>query len=104
MCGNIKKTISTALIFIIITIFFVCRENAQNSINNHSNNYSSVATNKDDDYYFKTEDYKSETVYITPTGKRYHLSPTCGGKNSTSASLEDAVNIHLLTPCKKCAQ
>lgn len=45
----------------------------------------------------------SRTVYITPTGKRYHLSPTCGGKNSSATTLSHALSIGL-TPCKKCAQ
>ncbi len=44
----------------------------------------------------------SETVYRTPSGKRYHLDPSCGGKNSYEVSYEDAVGAGL-TPCKKCA-
>ncbi len=43
------------------------------------------------------------TVYITPTGKRYHLSSTCGGKNSTATTLEDALNSGF-TPCGRCAK
>lgn len=45
----------------------------------------------------------SQTVYVTPTGKRYHLSPTCGGKNSRATTLSNAKSMGL-TPCKKCAQ
>ena len=45
----------------------------------------------------------SRTVYITPTGKRYHYSSTCGGKNSTPTTLSKAKSYGL-TPCKKCAQ
>lgn len=45
----------------------------------------------------------SRTVYITPTGKRYHYRSTCGGKNSTSTTLNNA-KARGLTPCKKCAQ
>lgn len=45
----------------------------------------------------------SQTVYVTPTGKRYHLSPTCGGKNSTATTLSNAKSMGL-TPCKKCVQ
>ena len=37
--------------------------------------------------------------YRTPTGKRYHLDPNCGGKNSYRTT-----NLSGLTPCKKCAQ
>ena len=42
-------------------------------------------------------------VYRTPTGKRYHFIATCGGKNSYSVTMEQALNAGL-TPCKKCAQ
>ena len=45
----------------------------------------------------------SRTVYITPTGKRYHYSSTCGGKNSTATTIDNA-RARGLTPCKKCAQ
>ncbi len=41
-------------------------------------------------------------VYRTPSGKRYHLDPNCGGKNSYAVSYEQAVGAGL-TPCKKCA-
>lgn len=46
---------------------------------------------------------QSQTVYRTPTGKRYHLDPDCGGKNSTATTLQKAIDSGL-TPCKKCAQ
>lgn len=42
----------------------------------------------------------SRTVYRTPTGKKYHYSPTCGGKNSYAISIDE---IGSLQPCKKCA-
>ena len=41
-----------------------------------------------------------ETVYITPSGKRWHRSPTCGGKNSYPVDIND---VGSRTPCKKCA-
>lgn len=44
----------------------------------------------------------SRTVYITPTGKRYHFSSSCGGKNSYAVSIESAKSQGL-TPCQKCA-
>lgn len=44
----------------------------------------------------------SFTVYITPTGERYHLSPDCAGVNRIECSLEDAAAAGL-TPCKRCA-
>ena len=42
------------------------------------------------------------TVYRTPSGKRYHYDPACGGKNAYEVALEDALADDL-TPCKKCA-
>lgn len=41
-------------------------------------------------------------VYRTPTGKRYHSDPDCGGKNSYKTTLEQAKEAGL-TPCSKCA-
>ena len=47
-----------------------------------------------------TTDHTSDgNYYATPTGKKYHLDPDCGGKNSYKTS-----NISSLTPCAKCAQ
>ena len=43
------------------------------------------------------------TVYRTPSGKKYHLSSTCGGKNSYEVSYDDAISSGL-TPCKKCVK
>lgn len=43
------------------------------------------------------------TVYRTPSGKRYHFDPDCGGKNSYKTTLKAATSAGL-TPCKKCAQ
>ena len=44
-----------------------------------------------------------KSVYRTPSGKRYHFDPDCGGKNSYQTTL-DAAKSSGLTPCKKCAQ
>ncbi len=44
----------------------------------------------------------SQIVYITPTGKRWHLEQNCAGKNATATTLEKAEEKSL-TPCKKCA-
>ncbi|MBE6537988.1 MAG: hypothetical protein E7671_00795 [Ruminococcaceae bacterium] len=40
------------------------------------------------------------TVYIAPTGKRYHNKRTCAGKNALPIDLNLAKNYH--TACKKC--
>lgn len=44
-----------------------------------------------------------KTIYRTPYGKRYHFDPDCGGKNSYTVTLNDAISAGL-TPCQKCAQ
>lgn len=41
-----------------------------------------------------------QTVYITPSGERYHLDPDCGGKNSHPVDISE---VGGRTPCKKCA-
>ncbi len=40
------------------------------------------------------------TVYVTPTGKRYHYSAACAGKNAIPTTLSEA--SARFTPCKKC--
>ena len=45
----------------------------------------------------------SQGVYRTPSGKKYHLDAECGGKNSYSVTMQDALDAGL-TPCAKCAQ
>ena len=43
------------------------------------------------------------TVYITPSGTRYHYSASCAGKNARPTSLSSA-KASGYTPCKKCAR
>ena len=45
----------------------------------------------------------SNTVYKTPTGKRYHKDPDCAGKNAIQTTLDEAVAAGL-TPCGTCAK
>ncbi len=45
----------------------------------------------------------SGEIYRTPTGKRYHLDPDCGGKNSYKTTMNDALAAGL-TPCQKCVK
>ena len=46
---------------------------------------------------------KINTVYCTKTGKRYHISESCAGKNAQEISLDEAIDKGL-TPCKKCVE
>ncbi len=46
---------------------------------------------------------KADVVYVTPSGKRYHLKQSCGGKNAAATSLQDAIDCGK-TPCGKCVK
>ena len=52
-------------------------------------------------YYEENDIVYSSTVYITPTGKRYHNSFACAGKNGRAVSIKKARGSGY-TPCKKC--
>lgn len=43
----------------------------------------------------------SRTVYITPTGKKYHYSKSCAGDNAMERTLNEVKDRY--EPCKKCA-
>lgn len=43
----------------------------------------------------------SRTVYVTPTGKKYHYNSNCNGGSYSPTTLEKALAMNL-TPCKKC--
>ena len=47
-------------------------------------------------------DTNEQTVYVTPTGKRYHFDPNCGNGDYSATTLSKAKAMGL-TPCKKCA-
>lgn len=72
-----------------------------NSSNTTSKSSSSIVTQSVSAE--STDKKNSMTVYITPTGERYHLDPDCGGKNSYSITLSEAISRGY-TPCKKCAK
>jgi len=63
---------------------------------------ASEANRPTEDYYDYNDSYNPSAdgyYYRTPTGKRYHLDPNCGGKNSYRTT-----NISGLSPCSKCAR
>ena len=69
--------------------------------------YASIGA--DGDMHFEVaipDDGNSEytiKIYRTPTGKKYHYSAICGGKNSYEVTLEQAKAAGL-TPCSKCTR
>lgn len=46
---------------------------------------------------------KSQTVYITKTGKKYHIDSSCNGAKYYPVTLEEAENKNL-KPCNKCCE
>ncbi|MGM9551753.1 MAG: copper amine oxidase N-terminal domain-containing protein [Clostridia bacterium] len=64
-------------------------------------NANKVSTEKNNSA--ASNNMKTGGVYCTPTGKRYHFDPDCGGKNSRETTLSSAIAIGL-TPCEKCAK
>lgn len=48
----------------------------------------------------QTAAQQSETVYVTPSGKRWHRSASCAGKNARAVTMDQ---VGGRTPCKKCA-
>lgn len=43
------------------------------------------------------------TIYITPTGRRYHYDGSCNGGTYIPSTLEEALKLGL-TPCDKCVR
>lgn len=65
-----------------------------------------VAAQYEDTFPSKTpevDEAETITVYITPTGTRYHYDDTCNGGKYIESTLKEALSFGL-TPCKKCAQ
>lgn len=54
-------------------------------------------------YYGQVNEPESPTAYITPSGKRYHLSQSCAGENAIKTTIAEASDKGY-TPCMNCAQ
>lgn len=53
--------------------------------------------------YREESSNSGKTVYVTPSGSRYHFDATCGGKNSYGISLKGARDAGY-SACQKCAR
>lgn len=49
----------------------------------------------------QAQSQNSATVYVTPTGKKYHYNSSCNGGSYSPTTLDKAIKMGL-TPCKKC--
>lgn len=64
------------------------------------------AVNQNDDYQANdngdnNDNHNGQTVYITPSGKKYHYKKSCAGKNAMERDINKVKNSY--DPCKKCA-
>ena len=83
-----------SILFIFVTILCSVGCNKVNLTNNQQLTQKAIsAPNYSND--------KSKSVYITPTGARYHYKKTCAGKNSYLSTIDKARKLGL-TGCKKC--
>lgn len=69
--------------------------------NSHLPNESSDEHTSDVSAPSEVDTSDLDTVYITPSGQKYHLSKSCAGANATPVSYDEAILSR--TPCKKCA-
>ena len=75
----------------------------QSTSNVSSQTKSSQQSTSSSSTQINSNNTHGKSVYRTPSGKKYHFDPDCGGKNSYQTTL-DAAKSSGLTPCKKCAQ
>lgn len=68
---------------------------------NKSTKYYSAWSKSKNTGSAKKSTSKGNTVYVTPSGKKYHYIKSCAGKNAKKTTLKEAKKNH--TPCKKCA-
>lgn len=71
--------------------------------NDSSQTTSSKQSTTSSSLHNNSNNTHGKSVYRTPSGKKYHFDPDCGGENSYQTTL-DAAKSSGLTPCKKCAQ
>ena len=60
------------------------------------------AQNQQNNYQNQAPRQNGRTVYITPTGKKYHYSSSCAGKNAIETTEQEASRNY--GPCKKCVR
>lgn len=61
-------------------------------------------TNTGANNHQNTETGKESTVWVSKSGKKYHLSPDCSGmKNPRKMTLDEALSHHY-SPCSKCVR
>ena len=102
----IKRLLSIVSIIMLLSVFVGCDDGYEVDSEFFQNTFvtSSKQTSASSSEVNSSENTEtsSKTVYITPSGKRWHLNENCAGKNAMATTLEKAEEKSL-TPCKKCA-
>ncbi len=91
--SSTTKTIPTTPLmttrFPTTTVNITTKTTKQNTTKKVTKNITKKATNQ------------GRTIYITPTGKRYHYNSHCNGGTYIESTLDEALSRGL-TPCRKC--
>lgn len=77
------------------------KKQTQSTTNTSSQTSSSQQSTTSSGTQSNSNNTHGKSVYRTPSGKRYHYDPDCGGKNSYSTTLDSVISAGL-TPCEKC--
>lgn len=91
-CNNYKSYTDT------VKITLVTEEAATSAVTSQAVQFS-----EKDDTTHVTETNKTNTVYYTKSGKRYHYSNPCGKGTYYECTLKEALEKGL-TPCGKCVK
>lgn len=115
----IKRLLSIAFVMVLLSVFVGCDDGYEVDSSFFENTFvtsskemvsskfvesqetTSSAVQSSEVSITQESETNSKTVYITPSGKRWHLNENCAGKNAMATTLEKAEEKSL-TPCKKC--
>ena len=98
-----SKILSTTAIWVIIFSLIAAygsteSKNDPNDTSKETSDTSEINETTDDES--PIED--TTTVYVTPSGKKYHISAKCAGENAIEKQLSEVKSTH--SPCKTCAK
>ena len=102
----IKRLLSIVFVIVLLSVFVGCDDGYEVDSSFFENAFVTSSkestTSSTEIGSSENAETNSKTVYITPSGKRWHLNENCAGKNATATTQEKAEEKSL-TPCKKCA-
>lgn len=84
-----ENQLSTTLVVTVVSKENTCVSETEKSEQSDADNITEISVENN-----------AKIVYITPTGKKYHIRATCAGKNAIEINLDEAKQKY--EPCKKC--